>query len=70
MNDTFETAVEAASEVPTIAMTRTTALAVAGFATYGAFAAIRDGRNKVKSIIENRKAKKAAKVVETDTPQQ
>lgn len=71
MNDTIEAAAQATSELTTHEVPRKAAYAVAGFALYGVASATRDATKLVKRVIENRKAKKAAEVVETDdTPQQ
>lgn len=68
MTDHIKTAAEAVSESQTLGRGRV--IAVAAVTLYGGYAATRDGLAKIKQIRANRKAKKAAEVVETDAPQQ
>lgn len=69
MTDPIETTLEAAPEVHAYIMNRGTAVAVAAFTVYGAYAACRDGSAKVQDFLNNRKAKKAVEKAEQPASQ-
>lgn len=66
-NNTIEETIED-HPVTLIALNRPLAAGLAALTIYGGYAAGRDGYAKVKEIRANRKAKKAAKKVESTDP--
>lgn len=70
MTDQIEAATKAATDKYVYVMDRPTVIAIAAFTIYGAGSATVDAVSKIQQIRANRKARKAAEVVETDAPQQ
>lgn len=69
MDNTIEAATETLPTEYVVQLGQGAAIVVFSLATYGAQDLTRKGVSKVKQFRANRKAKKAAEKVETDTPQ-
>jgi hypothetical protein len=68
MTDQIKAAVEASEDVQIMGPVPTTVITL--LAIYGAASLAQDVTRKARQIANNRKARKAAEVVETDSPQQ